>query len=88
MSELMRLDRDGPIGILRFLQPGKRNPYSIAFVDALIENLREADRDDGVRAVVMTGGDHFNSGGDLVGFQSEIAKGARATSETWPSMTP
>ena len=81
MSELMRLDRDGPIGILRFLQPGKRNPYSIAFVDALIENLREADRDDGVRAVVMTGGDHFSSGGDLVGFQSEIAKGARATSE-------
>ena len=41
MSELMRPDRDGPIGILRFLQPGKRNPYSIAFVDALIENLRE-----------------------------------------------
>ncbi len=29
----------------------------------------------------MTGGDHFSSGGDLVGFQAEIAKGARATSE-------
>lgn len=70
-----------PSAFYDFSNPGKRNPYSIAFVDALIENLREADRDDGVRAVVMTGGDHFSSGGDLVGFQSEIAKGARATSE-------
>ena len=29
----------------------------------------------------MTGGEHFSSGGDLVGFQDEVAKGARATSE-------
>mgnify|MGYP003650331924 CR=1 FL=1 len=81
MTELMRLDRDGPIGILRFTQPGKRNPYSIGFVEDLVTCLRQAERDDTLRAVVMTGGDHFSSGGDLVGFQSEIAKGARATSE-------
>ena len=81
MSELMRLDRDGSVGILRFLQTAKRNPYSIAFVDALIDCLREADQDDSIRAVVMTGGEHFSSGGDLVGFQDEVAKGARATSE-------
>ena len=29
----------------------------------------------------MTGGVHFSSGGDLVGFRAEIAKGARATSQ-------
>ena len=81
MTELMRLDRDGPIGILRFTQPGKRNPYSIGFVEDLVTCLRQAERDDTLRAVVMTGGDHFSSGGDLVGFQSEITKGARATSE-------
>ena len=81
MSDLMRLDREGPIGVLRFLQPAKRNPYSIAFVDELVTHLRKAERDDTIRAVVMTGGDHFSSGGDLVGFQTEIAKGARATSE-------
>ncbi|MGF6861234.1 2-(1,2-epoxy-1,2-dihydrophenyl)acetyl-CoA isomerase [Rhodobacteraceae bacterium MBR-64] len=81
MTELIRLDRDGPVGILRFLQPEKRNPYSIAFVDALVTCLRDADRDDAIRAVIMTGGDHFSSGGDLVGFQTEVAKGARATSE-------
>ena len=81
MTQLMRLDRDGPVGILRFLQPGKRNPYSIGFVDALVECLNDADRDDSIRVVIMTGGEHFSSGGDLVGFQTEIVKGARATSE-------
>nr|MCS5683424.1 enoyl-CoA hydratase/isomerase family protein [Acidimicrobiales bacterium] len=81
MTELIRLDREGPVGILRFLQPTKRNPYSIGFVEELVALLREAERDATIRAVVMTGGDHFSSGGDLVGFQSEIAKGARATSE-------
>ena len=81
MTELIRLDREGPVGFLRFLQPAKRNPYSIGFVEELVALLREAERDDTIRAVVMSGGDHFSSGGDLVGFQSEIAKGARATSE-------
>ncbi|HDZ52976.1 hypothetical protein LCGC14_0046630 [marine sediment metagenome] len=81
MSELIRLERDGPIGILRFLEAKKRNPYSMAFVEELVAHLRDAERDDTIRAVVMTGGDHFSSGGDLVGFQAEIAKGARATSE-------
>ena len=81
MTELIRLDREGPVGILRFLQPTKRNPYSIGFVEELVALLREAERDATIRVVVMTGGDHFSSGGDLVGFQSEIAKGARATSE-------
>jgi 2-(1,2-epoxy-1,2-dihydrophenyl)acetyl-CoA isomerase len=81
MTELIRLERDGPIGILRFLQPERRNPYSIAFVEELVAHLRDAGQDDTIRAVVMTGGDHFSSGGDLVGFQSEVARGARATSE-------
>jgi len=81
MSEHIRLDRDGSVGILRFVQPEKRNPYSMAFVDELVALLKDVDRDDTIRAVVMTGGDHFSSGGDLVGFQSVIAEGARATSE-------
>jgi len=81
MTEPMRLDREGHVGLLRFLQPERRNPYSIPFVEALVTCLREADRDDAIRAVVMTGGAHFCSGGDLVGFRTEVAKGARATSE-------
>ncbi len=79
MTDLMRMDRDGEIGILRFLQPHRRNPYSLDFVDALIRSLADAEGDGTMRAVVMTGGAHFSSGGDLVSFRSEIAKGARAT---------
>jgi len=81
MTELIRLDREGPVGILRFLQTAKRNPYSVAFVEELVVHLREAECDDTIRTVIMTGGEHFSSGGDLVGFQAEVAKGARATSE-------
>ena len=79
MSDLMQLEVNNGIGILRFTQPERRNPYSIAFVDELVAALDVAQADDAVRAVVMTGGDHFSSGGDLVGFQTEMAKGARAT---------
>ena len=81
MTELIRLDRDGPVGILRFVQLKKRNPYNIAFVDELVACLHEADQDDTIRAVIMTGGEHFSGGGDLIGFQAEIAKGAKGTLE-------
>lgn len=81
MDNLVRLERDGAVGILRFTRPERRNPYSLPFVDALIAHLGEAAADDSVRAVVMTGGDHFSAGGDLVGFRTEVAKGARAISE-------
>jgi len=79
MPDLMQFDLNNGIGVLRFTQPERRNPYSIAFVDELVANLDAAQADDAVRAVVMTGGMHFSSGGDLVGFQTEMAKGARAT---------
>ena len=79
MGDLMRLDLDGPVAVLRFLCPERRNPYSLAFVEALVANLRLAEKDEAIRAVVMTGGEHFSSGGDLIGFRAEIAKGARTT---------
>tara|TARA_R110002126_G_scaffold185573_2_gene334128 strand:- start:7305 stop:8087 length:783 start_codon:yes stop_codon:yes gene_type:complete len=81
MSELMQFDVDNGVGVLRFTQPARRNPYSLPFVDQFVAALDAAQSDDGVRAVVMTGGEHFSSGGDLVGFRAEIAKGARATYE-------
>mgnify|MGYP005988548205 FL=1 len=81
MSELMQFDVDNGVGVLRFTQPARRNPYSLPFVDQFVAALDAAQSDDGVRAVVMTGGDHFSSGGDLVGLRAEIAKGARATYE-------
>lgn len=75
----MRLDVTDGVGILRFVRPERRNPYSLAFVARFVEMLQRADADETVRAVVMTGGAHFSAGGDLVGFREEVAKGPRAT---------
>jgi len=79
MSDLMSFNVENGVGLLRFTQPARRNPYSIAFVDELVTTLNAAQANDAVRAVVMTGGEHFSSGGDLLGFQTEMAKGTRAT---------
>ena len=81
MTKLMQLETKENVGILRFTQPERRNPYSLEFVNQLCASLKTAEEDDEIRAVVMTGGTHFSSGGDLIGFRSEIAKGARETHE-------
>ena len=81
MTELVTLDVEKGVGMLRFTQPKRRNPYSLVFVGQLVAALKSVEDDDSVRAVVMTGGDHFSSGGDLVGFRTEIAKGTRATQQ-------
>lgn len=59
--------------------PRTAQPYSVAFVEALVANLRLAENDDAIRAVVMTGCEHFSSGGGLIGVCAEIAKGAGTT---------
>jgi len=79
MTELMQFDVDNGVGVLRFTRPASLNPYSLEFIDQLESNLDAAQADDSVRAVVMTGGDNFSSGGDLIGFRAEVEKGARAT---------
>ncbi len=79
MSDLMRLEVADGVGVLRFALPERRNPYSLGFIDALCAALAEAGGDDSVRAVVMTGGAHFCSGGDLVEFRQKVSEGARAT---------
>ncbi len=81
MSEIMQLEVNEGIGILRFTNEAQRNPYGFAFIDQLEILLDEAAGREDVRAVVMTGGDYFCSGGDLVGFRTEVEKGARATQE-------
>jgi 2-(1,2-epoxy-1,2-dihydrophenyl)acetyl-CoA isomerase len=81
MSDLMRLEVADGVGVLRFALPERRNPYSLGFVDALCATLAGASSDVGVRAIVMTGGGHFCSGGDLVEFRQKVSEGARATQE-------
>jgi enoyl-CoA hydratase/carnithine racemase len=60
-------DRDGAILTITLNLPEKRNPISDSgMVGALCDAMEAADRDIGVRCVILTGaGSAFSSGGDL-----------------------
>lgn len=59
-------DVEGPIATITLNRPDARNAYSSAMVDELISAIDDADVDDQVRAVIVTGaGPAFSAGGDL-----------------------
>ena len=58
--------REGAVLLLTLDRPDARNAYSEAMVDSLVRALDDADRDDEVRCVILTGaGAAFSAGGDL-----------------------
>ncbi|MBA3548379.1 MAG: enoyl-CoA hydratase/isomerase family protein [Nannocystis sp.] len=58
--------REGAVLLLTLDRPDARNAYSEAMVDSLVRALDDADRDDDVRCVILTGaGAAFSAGGDL-----------------------
>lgn len=62
----VRYDKGDAIAQITLARPGARNAYSEAMVEGLVRALDEADRDDEVRCVVLTGeGAAFSAGGDL-----------------------
>ena len=68
MAELL-VDNDGAVRILTLNRPEKRNALNMALSQALLDGLREADRTDSVRAMVLTGaGPGFCAGADLSEF--------------------
>jgi 2-(1,2-epoxy-1,2-dihydrophenyl)acetyl-CoA isomerase len=80
MASTMELDvAAGGIGWLRFTAPARRNPFNLAFAADLTATLAEAAKRDDIRALVMTGGEHFSCGGDLKEFRSLV--GARASND-------
>lgn len=65
-SAPLRVDRDGDALLLRFARPAKRNAYSAALRDALVEALALARADASIARIVLSGdGPAFCSGGDL-----------------------
>src|SRR5680860_1100717 len=59
-------ERDGPVVTLLLNEPERRNPLSLATMDALRRALDEAGADPGVRAVVIgAAGPVFSAGHDL-----------------------
>lgn len=62
----LRFERDGALATITLDRPQARNAYSSEMVDSLVAALDAAERDDEVRAVILTGaGKAFHAGGDL-----------------------
>lgn len=69
MSVLL-IENRGAVRILTMNRPEKRNALNADLTKALLENLREADRAEGVGCVVLTGaGQGFCAGADLTEFK-------------------
>lgn len=61
---------EGTVALITLNRPEKRNALNDALISGLKESLREADRNDSVRAVLITGaGADFCSGADLSALQ-------------------
>ena len=82
MSDLLRVDTDGPVAHVRLERPAKRN----AINDELVEALGDAFAafGDPVRAVVLSGaGEHFCAGLDLSELQERSVAEAVLHSRSW-----
>jgi enoyl-CoA hydratase/carnithine racemase len=63
---LVTLDRHEHVAVLTLNRPEQRNTVTYGVLDALLELVDAVDRDDDVRAVVLTGaGEFFSAGTDL-----------------------
>src|SRR5690606_23455123 len=67
------------VRLLRLNGPGRRNALSRSLMAAICEAMLDAEEDDDVRVVILTGtGDHaFCAGGDLKDMGSNDAAGLR-----------
>ncbi|MCY4391742.1 MAG: enoyl-CoA hydratase-related protein [Chloroflexi bacterium] len=71
MSETVRYETDGAVGVITLNRPDALNAMSGELLDALVQRGQEAAADEAVRCVVVTGaGRAFCSGGDLKGIGS------------------
>jgi enoyl-CoA hydratase/carnithine racemase len=66
MTDVIQLDSDGPIRIVRLNRPDELNATNHELHHALAELFPQIDADDDARAVVLTGnGRAFSAGGDF-----------------------
>lgn len=64
--KLIRYEKDGPVAVLTFNRPEKLNAFAPDMEEEMFEAMLDAQRDDGVRALVLTGaGRAFSSGEDV-----------------------
>ena len=71
MSELVLVERDGPIAVVLLNRPEALNALSDELMDELVTRLTELDREDDVRCIVLGGSERaFAAGADI----AELAK--------------
>ncbi|MBC8068975.1 MAG: enoyl-CoA hydratase/isomerase family protein [Deltaproteobacteria bacterium] len=67
----LRYQTEGVLATITLDRPEARNAYSSEMVDSLVAALDAAERDDAIRAIVLTGaGKAFHAGGDLKQMQA------------------
>jgi 2-(1,2-epoxy-1,2-dihydrophenyl)acetyl-CoA isomerase len=65
VTELVSTTRHAAVAVVSLNRPERRNALDTALVASLAETLRTLNADPDIRAVVLSGGDHFCAGGDL-----------------------
>ncbi len=66
MSELLLLEKAGPVASITFNRPDKANALEVSWLTRMCDFYAEVARDSAVRCVVLRGnGKHFMAGGDL-----------------------
>ena len=79
MSEVLLLDKSESIATITLNRPEKMNAYNTVMQRELIDALDNADRDDDVRAIIVTGAGHgFCAGADLSSGGKTFDRDARA----------
>jgi enoyl-CoA hydratase len=80
MSDVVLLETRGPVALVTLNRPEKLNALDYALIDRLMAVLDTIERDDAVRAVVLTGaGDRaFSAGADIACFAPSVRQGQAA----------
>ncbi|MGE0386374.1 MAG: enoyl-CoA hydratase/isomerase family protein [Gammaproteobacteria bacterium] len=86
MTELIQIERDGAVAVLTMNQPERRNAFSVALRNTLMEALTDLNGDPACRAIVLTGaGAHFSGGGDIKSFNEQTVTEGRQRLKTGSS---
>jgi 2-(1,2-epoxy-1,2-dihydrophenyl)acetyl-CoA isomerase len=88
-SQAVNFSRDGAVATIQLNRPERMNAWSADVSEHLAAALREAEADDGVRAVVLTGtGKAFCSGADLKSNAEVTEAGGLDTDATLRAYNP
>lgn len=66
MTDLLKIDRQGPVAVVTLNRPDKQNALSTALLDELGAAVSALDAENDVRGIILTGNEKvFSTGGDL-----------------------